>query len=252
MPSARCGWAYVVRLFDLAYGLQPLSSVTSFFSDPLNVSLEAVEATVVQINRLALQVVILTASVALPGLAMADSPTDWVQGTVVEVTRTLAVRDSGAGMTPQQIREVSRVFGKRFDFHGMARLALDQHWKELSNRERTEFVHLFRNLLERSQLWELSAHADSEQRYVSERMEGDQAVVRSLVQVDDGEVPVDYFLLLHNGSWKICDLSIDGVRLSHMYRAEFNKVISKGSYKELVRKMSAKLEEVGAEPSSRK
>ena len=205
-----------------------------------------------KINTLVLQLVVLAASVALPGLAMAGSPTAWVQGTVVEVTSTLVTRDSGADLTLDQVKEVSRILGKRFSFGEMARLALGQYWKELSARERTEFVQLFRNLLERSQLWNLSTHAGAEQRYVGERMEGDRAVVRALVQADGGEVPVDYFLLPYNGSWKIFDLSIDGVRLSHMYRAEFNRVISKSSYKELVRRMSAKLEEVAMESSSRK
>lgn len=205
-----------------------------------------------KINTLVSPLVMLAASVALPALAMAGSPTDWVQGTVVEVTNTLVTRDSEAELTLPQAKEVSRILGKRFSFREMARLALGQHWKKLSERERTEFVHLFRNLLERSHLWSLSTHAGVEQRYVGERMEGDRAVVQALVQADGGEVPVDYFLLPYNGSWKIWDLSIDGVRLSHMYRAEFNRVISKSSYKELVRRMSAKLEEVAMESSSRK
>lgn len=197
-----------------------------------------------KINTLACRLAIFATVFALPGIAMAGSPTDWVQGTVVEVRSTAAVQDSGADLTPKQIEKVSRVLGRRFSFHEMARLALGQHWKQLSSQERTEFVHLFRNLLERSHLWSLSTHAGAEQRYVGERIDGDRAVVSALVKSDDGEVPVDYFLLPNNGAWKICDLSIDGVRLSHMYRAEFNKVITKSSYKELVRKMSVKLEEI--------
>lgn len=230
-------------------GCKIVLSVTSFFSDSLHVAKEAIS---LKLNRLAFPLAILVSSVVLPGVAVAGSASDWVQGTVVEVTRTLATRNSGADLTHRQMNEVSRIFGKRFSFHEMARLALDQHWRGLSNRERTEFVSLFRSLLERSHLWKLSSHAGSEQRYIGERMEGDQVVVRALVKVDDGHVPVDYFLLPDNGSWKICDLSIDGVRLSHIYRAEFNKVISESSYKELVRKMSAKLEEGPTAPRSKK
>lgn len=205
-----------------------------------------------KINTFALQLVLFAVAVALPGLAIAGSPTAWVQGTVVEVTNTLVAQDPGAELTLDQAKKVSRILGKSFSFREMARLALGRHWEELSARERTEFVHLFRNLLERSHLWNMSTHAGAEQRYVDERIEGDRAVVRALVQADGGEIPVDYFLLPYNGSWKIWDLGIDGVRLSHMYRAEFNRVITKSSYKELVRRMSVKLEEVAMEASSQK
>jgi phospholipid transport system substrate-binding protein len=201
---------------------------------------------------LAIRFAVLATCIALPGFAVAGSPTDWVQGTVLEVKNSLAIQDSGTELTPEQVLEISRVLGNRFSFREMARLALGRHWQQLSAQERTEFVRLFRGLMERSHLWKLSAHAGVEQRYVGERIEGDRAVVRALVQADDGELPVDYFLIRNNGSWKMCDLTIDGVKLSATYRSEFNRVISKSSYKELVRKMSAKLEEVAMETSSQR
>lgn len=205
-----------------------------------------------KINMLAFRFAVLATCIALPGLAVAGSPTDWVQGTVLEVKNTLAIQDSGTELTPDQVLEISRVLGNRFSFREMARLALGRHWQQLSAKQRTEFVQLFRGLMERSHLWKLSAHAGVEQRYVGERIEGDRAVVQALVQADDGELPVNYFLIRNNGSWKMCDLTIDGVKLSATYRSEFNRVISKSSYKELVRKMSAKLEEIAMETSSQR
>jgi len=206
----------------------------------------------VKINTLAFRLAVLATCISLPGLAVAGSPTDWVQGTVLEVKNTLAIQDSGTELTPEQVLDISRVLGNRFSFREMARLALGRHWQQLSAQERTEFVQLFRGLMERSHLWKLSAQAGVEQRYIGERIEGDKAVVQALVQADGGELPVDYLLVRNNGSWKVCDLTIDGVKLSATYRSEFNRVISKSSYKELVRKMSAKLEEVAMEASSQR
>lgn len=205
-----------------------------------------------KINTLAFGLTVLATSIALPGLAVAGSPTDWVQGTVDEVKNTMAIQDSGTELTQAQVIEISRVLGNRFSFREMARLALGKHWQQRSAQERTEFVQLFRGLMERSHLWSLSTQAGIEQRYVGERIEGDRTVVQALVQSEDGEIPIDYVLVPYNGSWKICDLNIDGVKLSQTYRAEFNRVISKSSYKELVRKMSVKLEEVAMETSSRR
>lgn len=205
-----------------------------------------------KINTLAFLLAVLATCMALPGLAAAGSPTDWVQGTVLEVKNTLAIQHSGTELTPEQVLDISRILGNRFSFREMARLALGRHWQQLSAQERTEFVRLFRGLMERSHLWKLSAHAGVEQRYVGERIEGDRAVVQAVVKADDGELPVNYFLVRNNGSWKMCDLTIDGVKLSATYRSEFNRVISKSSYKELVRKMSAKLEEVAMEATSQR
>ncbi len=200
-----------------------------------------------KINTLAVRLVVLAISLALPGLAMAGPPTDWVQGTILEFKNTLAIQDSGTEPTPEQVLKISRVLWNRFSFREMARLALGQHWQQLSAQERTEFVRLFRGLMEQSRLWRLSTHAGVEQRYVGERIEGDRTIVQALVKADDGDIPVDYILVPHNGSWKICDLNVDGVKLSATYRSEFNRVISKSSYTELVRRMSVKLEEVAFE-----
>jgi hypothetical protein len=49
----------------------------------------------VKINTLAFRLAVLATCIALPGLAVAGSPTDWVQGTVLEVKNTLAIQDSG-------------------------------------------------------------------------------------------------------------------------------------------------------------
>ena len=205
-----------------------------------------------KINTLAFRFAVLATCIALPSLAVAGSPTDWVQGTILEVKNTLAIQDSGTELTPEQVLEISRVLGNRFSFPEMARLALGQHWQQLSAQERTEFVRLFRGLMEQSHLWRLSTHAGVEQRYVGERIEGDRTIVQALVKADNDDIPVDYILVPHNGSWKICDLNIDGVKLSATYRSEFNRVIRKSSYKELVRKMSVKLEEVTMEARSQR
>jgi phospholipid transport system substrate-binding protein len=205
-----------------------------------------------KINTLAVRLGVLATFLALPGLAMAGPPTDVVQSTVVEMRSTVAVEDLGAELTREQVIKISRVLQNRFSFREMARLVLGQHWQPLSAQERTEFVQLFRGLLVRSFLLKMTTHPEVEQHYVGERIEGDRAVVQALVRTDMGELLVDYFLLPHNGSWKICDLTIDGVRLSHAYRADIHRVISLSSYKELVRQMSVKLEEVTMGASSQK
>jgi phospholipid transport system substrate-binding protein len=98
----------------------------------------------------------------------------------------------------------------------------------------------------------IPSKAKAEQRYVGERIEGDRAVVQAVVMAEDNEIPIDYALVRYNGTWKIYDLGIDGMRLSEIYRSQFNKVISSASYDELVRRMQIKLQESAVEAGAEK
>lgn len=183
-----------------------------------------------------------------PGNVLAGSPTDLVQATVLDVRSILSNQQAGAALTPEQSRQISRVISKRFDFNEMARLALGRHWQRRSPQERKKFVRLFRDLMARSQLLGMATGADVERRYVGERLEGGaRAVVHTLVKANQDEIPIDYFLLQQDRAWRICDLRIDDVTLSEIYRTQFNKVIRRNSYAEVVRQMRLKLEEVTLE-----
>lgn len=51
---------------------------------------------------------------------------------------------------------------------------------------------------------------------------------------------LSYRLLNENGKWMVYDIAIEGVSLVSNYRAQFNKIISTGSYSELVKKLQTK------------
>ncbi|MFQ5931325.1 MAG: phospholipid-binding protein MlaC [Nitrospiraceae bacterium] len=159
----------------------------------------------------------------------------------------LSAHEPGAGLTPEQSRQIARVIAERFNFHEMARLSLGPHWQQRSSQERNEFVDLFGGLVARSQLLGMTTDADVPQRFVGERIEEERAVVHAQVNAGDGDISIDYFLLRRGGVWKICDLRIDGVRLSNIYRTQFNKVIARSSYDEVVRQIRHKQEELAFE-----
>lgn len=196
-------------------------------------------------NPLALGSVAVAAfCLVLPRTALANSPTEQVEATVLMVKSVLLAQQSGAGLTQEQSRQIVRIINERFDFREMARLALGRHWQRRSPQERNEFVDLFGGLMARSQLLGMASHANVEQRYMGERIENGRAVVHSQVQAKESDIPIDYFLHRQDGVWKVCDLRIDGVRLSDIYRAQFNKVILRSSYDELVGHMRLKLGEL--------
>ncbi|HET9916344.1 MAG TPA: ABC transporter substrate-binding protein, partial [Candidatus Binatia bacterium] len=54
------------------------------------------------------------------------------------------------------------------------------------------------------------------------------------------EYAIDYKLHEVNGSWKIYDAIIENVSLVNNYRSQFNRVIAKSSYEDLMTKMKDK------------
>lgn len=183
----------------------------------------------------------------VPTLGLAGSPTEWVRASVAQMKNSLAEHEPGERLSREKIMEVSRLIADRFDFFEMARLSLGRHWQQRSPKERQEFVQLFRNLLQQSHFMKMTNEARSEQRFLGERIDGERAVVHAMVMEEQSEVPIDYHLIRNNGHWRIFDVGVDGMRLSHVYRTQFNKVIARGSYDELIKRMQIKLQEVAFE-----
>ena len=176
--------------------------------------------------------------------AASQSPTERVQAAVLEMQNAVPEQHTGEPLSPEQAEQVSRLIGNHFDFPKLARMVLGRHWQKRTPAERKEFVSLFTELLEQSHMMKMSTEAKAEQRFVGEEVEQDRAVVQAIAKVDDSEIPIEYILAQQNGTWKIYDLGVDGMRLSQIYRSQFNKVISRGSYDDLIRRMKIKLEEI--------
>jgi phospholipid transport system substrate-binding protein len=53
-------------------------------------------------------------------------------------------------------------------------------------------------------------------------------------------------MLKKGDRWLVYDVNIEGVSLVSNYRTQFNKIIQTGSYNDLVQKLRAKHDELGA------
>jgi len=197
-------------------------------------------------------VVTLISFLLVPGTVLASSPTDWIRGTLGDVKTALAEHGSDGKSSQETFIQMSRLVAELFDFPELARLSLGPHWQQRSPQERKEFITLFGKLIARSHFMKIPTKAKAEQRYVGERIEGDRAVVQAVVMAEDNEIPIDYALVRYNGTWRIYDLGVDGMRLSEVYRSQFNKVISSGSYDDLIRRMQIKLQEFAVEAGAEK
>jgi phospholipid transport system substrate-binding protein len=140
--------------------------------------------------------------------------------------------------------EVRKIANEIFDFGEIARRSLGRYWQPLSEVQRTEFVGLFGDLLERSYISKIDLYGGEKIVYSGESMDGDIAVVRTKIITKNGtEVPVDYRLFRRGDRWLVYDVNIEGVSLVSNYRTQFNKIIQTGGYDSLVGRMKSKQSE---------
>jgi phospholipid transport system substrate-binding protein len=175
----------------------------------------------------------------------AGDPTNLMKQTIDKVIDILKNKElKKAEKTNERRVAIRKVVGERFDFEEMAKRSLALHWKKRTPEERKEFVPLFSDLLERSYIKKIEGYTDEKFLYTDEKIDVDYAVVNTrIITKRNVEIPIEYRLLNKNGKWEVYDVVIEGVSLVNNYRNQFNTIIRRNSYEELVKRMKNKQEE---------
>lgn len=195
----------------------------------------------------------------VPSAALAGSPTEQLRGSVDKALK-LAGEGAGRREAPRERRVALRkIADEIFDWGETAKRSLGMHWRERTPAEREEFVRLFADLLERSYMTKIELYDGERIGYAGDTIDGDQAIVRTkLVNKQGGEMAVNYRMVKGDGErWKVYDVEIEGVSLVANYRTQFNSLLRRSTYPDLVRALRAKatepeVEAVMASPASAK
>ena len=171
------------------------------------------------------------------GQTWANSPTEQLRA---YTDRVMEVLQSRTMTPPQRLEAVRGVASEAFDVSETAQRALGLHWQKRTPAERQEFVQLFRSLLEQTYLSRIGEFGGERIKYVSERIDGDRAIVRAVIVTKNGtEVPVESRLLQKADRWLIYDVLIENISLIASYRSQFDRVIRTASYSELIRRLKS-------------
>ena len=140
--------------------------------------------------------------------------------------------------------EIRKAVDEIFDWREMSRRTLARHWRKRSEAERTEFIDLFGKLLERTYLDRVEGYSGEQVFYEAEAIEGDYSVVKvRIITKKQSEIPVFYRMKKKQDEWFVYDISVEGVSLINNYRTQFNSIIKRSSYKELMKKLKEKVEQ---------
>ena len=191
---------------------------------------------------LALQVLVGGQAVAIAGPA-----TDSIKGTIDEVLRILNDKELKAPARQDDRRQrLEKVVAQRFDYPEMSRRSLGAQWNQLSDKDKQEFVDLFRTLLTNTYADRVETYSGEGVQYLNERMEKEYAEVRTKVLSGKAEIPMDYRLLHKSNDWHVYDVVVDGVSLVNNYRGQFTKILHTSSYPDLVDQLRKKSDKIKA------
>ena len=179
--------------------------------------------------------------------AVAGGATEAMKSTIDEVLRIVRDKDlKQPGRADERRQRLEQVVGDRFDYEEMSRRSLGAPWNTLSDKDKQEFVTLFKTLLTNSYADKIESYSGEGVQYINERMEKDYAEVRTKVLTGKVEIPLDYRLLNKGTDWRVYDVVVDGVSLVNNYRGQFSKILRSSSYTDLVGQLRKKSEKIKA------
>ncbi|PIR20211.1 MAG: hypothetical protein COV45_07695 [Deltaproteobacteria bacterium CG11_big_fil_rev_8_21_14_0_20_47_16] len=197
-----------------------------------------------------------------PGSAALQTPTEAVK----DLDKKLDDYRTGDNLTlaeKEHNRKIKEdILHTIFDVRELSRIALSKHWNNLTPKEQNDFVNLMIDLLmEKGILSKEQGKKDAKSDSVyNVQYKGDKyldpnktrSLSRTLVVVKGQGSPVelDYKLSLESGNWKIYDVIVEGASLMENYRYQFDAIISKNGYPDLVGRMQRKLNSFKSDKTS--
>ena len=169
------------------------------------------------------------------------SATDAVRTSVDEVLHILNdTRLKSPEKKEERRRLMEEAISKLANFNDISARVLGKHWKNLNNNQKDEFVVLFKDFLSRVYAGKMDEYASGQVQYLSERLEGNYAEVKTKVASGNTTIPMDYRLQNRDGHWQVYDIVVDGISLVQNYRAQFDKIIQKSSFNGLLDELRKK------------
>lgn len=139
----------------------------------------------------------------------------------------------GSTYTQEQRNELKEIINGVIDFRSMASYALDDTFNEISSENRERFVTLFSTIVRDQSLNRLDIYR-SEVSYENITIEGDNARVETIAQLENVRTPVNYDMEKQDGEWMITDMEIDDVSTAESYHRQFQNIIRQRGFDALL------------------
>jgi phospholipid transport system substrate-binding protein len=137
-------------------------------------------------------------------------------------------------------RKIIEIVTPIFDFSLMAKLSLGRkYWPGLSKEQKEKFTDLFIKRLEASFIEKLSLYTDETIVYNTPVQNGRKVEIPTEVVSKDKIISIIYKLYKSKRNWKIYDMEIEGISIIVTYRSQFDQILDKGTFDDLLLKLEA-------------
>jgi len=188
-------------------------------------------------------IVLILMTLVFPATSFAGEATKEIKETTDKIIAIISdPAFKGTNKRSERDRLLRKVVDERFDWREMSRRTLARHWKKRSDKEKRLFVDLFGKLLERTYMDRVGGYSGEKVLYEGEKVDGKYGIVKvRIITKKETEIPVKYRVKKKKGEWFIYDISVQGVSLINNYRKQFNSIIIKSSFNDLIKKLEAKV-----------
>ena len=173
-----------------------------------------------------------------------SSPIPMLESSANHILAELKAKQSHLKTDPQIINQaIESYLLPHVDIEGMSRSVLGREiWSAASPDQKQAFSRVFTKLIIHTYASPLAEYSGETVHFMPLRGEAEGRFIRvnSLINRPNGQqIGLSYNLVFKSGSWKIYDLSVEGISLLQSFKLQFADILKLGSMKDLIRQMQA-------------
>lgn len=181
-----------------------------------------------------------------PVLVLAvDTPTAYIRSNIDAVLAILTAPElQGEEHKDERLRRIEGMVDTFFDSEELSKRALGQYWRTFDDRQRQEFQILFLELIKAVYLKKSLTYNNEVVNYIQEILKSEtMAEVHTTITSPNLNIPIIYFLIRKDASWKVYDVSVENVSLIKNYRSQFQSILQQKSPADLIAILKEKTNE---------
>ncbi|MFA6054284.1 MAG: ABC transporter substrate-binding protein [Thermodesulfovibrionales bacterium] len=143
---------------------------------------------------------------------------------VIDVLRDSSLKgEAGKKVKREKIRNISE---NMFDYTELSKRTLGQNWSKLNAGQQTEFLGLYKTLLEDAYADKIITYTDEKVVFGKETTLSEKtAEVQTTIITKKADIPIYYRVIQKGAAWKVYDVVIEGVSLVSNYRNQFKEIL---------------------------
>ena len=190
--------------------------------------------------------------VVCAALALSVAPAAFAAGSAEDFVKAKQTELMNLVKAGKADREVDKVFDQVLDYRVLAEAALGEHWADRTAAERDEFTDLLSQLVRASYRKNLKKTITYDVSYQGTEKGKDGEIVRTVAKStkDAREEPmsIDYVVRNETAGQRIVDVVTEGSSMVANYRSSFNRIMKKGGFPEVLKRMRKKVASGGSSP----